>query len=52
MMETLISVERAQEILASHPFKWATEEIGLEDAQGRILARDILAQCDDPPFDN
>jgi len=51
-METLISVERAQEILTSHPFKWVTEEIGLEHAQGRILARDILARCDDPPFDN
>jgi len=51
-METLISVARAQEILASYPFKWATEEIGLEHAQGRILARDILALCNDPPFDN
>jgi len=51
-METLISVERARDILTSHPFKWAIEEVELEFAQGRILAENILAQCDDPPFDN
>ena len=51
-METLISVERARDILASHPFKWDIEEVELEFAQGRILAENIFARCDDPAFDN
>ena len=51
-METSIPVARAQEILTSYPFKWVTEEIELEHAQGRILAENILAKYDDPPFDN
>ena len=51
-METSIPVERAQEILTSYPFKWVTEEIELEHAEGRILSENILAKYDDPPFDN
>ena len=51
-METLISVDRARELLASHPFSWSIEEVALDRAQGRILAEDILARNDDPAFDN
>ena len=51
-METLISVNRARELLASHPFSWSIEEVALDRAQGRILAEDILARNDDPAFDN
>lgn len=51
-METLVSVKRAQELLASHSFKWVTEEVSLSLAQGRILAEDVFAKCDDPAFDN
>ena len=51
-METLISVDRAHELLASHPFSWSIEEVALDRAQGRILAEDILARNDDPAFDN
>ena len=51
-METLVSVKRAQELLANHSFKWVTEEVSLSLAQGRILAEDVFAKCDDPAFDN
>ena len=51
-METLVSVKRAQELLATHSFKWVTEEVSLSLAQGRILAEDVFAKCDDPEFYN
>lgn len=47
----MISVQQAEEILLSQIKDFGTEEIFYENALGRILAENILADCDLPPFD-
>ncbi|KAA2223144.1 molybdopterin molybdotransferase MoeA [Chryseobacterium sediminis] len=47
----MISVQQAEEILLSQIKDFGTEEVFYENALGRILAENILADCDLPPFD-
>lgn len=47
----MISVKQAEEIILSQIKNFGTEEIFYENALGRILAEDILADRDLPPFD-
>ncbi|USG64582.1 molybdopterin molybdotransferase MoeA [Brevibacillus ruminantium] len=46
-----ISVEEAVKILLSDLETPREEQVGIYEAAGRILARDITATCDLPPFD-
>ncbi|MFW9997708.1 MAG: molybdopterin biosynthesis protein [Candidatus Odinarchaeota archaeon] len=48
----LITVEKAQEIIETEYF-WQpkTENLPLIEAKGRILAKDVIAAVDAPPFD-
>jgi molybdopterin molybdotransferase len=47
----LISVERAREIVVANLPPRRAEEIALENGLGRILAQEISADADVPPFD-
>jgi molybdopterin molybdotransferase len=47
----MISVQQAEEIIFSQIKNFGTEEIFYENAIGRILAENIVADCDLPPFD-
>ncbi|MEF9477479.1 hypothetical protein OWR28_06890 [Chryseobacterium sp. 1B4] len=47
----MISVQQAEDIIFSQVRNFGTEEIFYENASGRILAEDILADRDLPPFD-
>lgn len=47
----MISVQQAEEIIFSQIRNFGTEEIFYENASGRILAENILADRDLPPFD-
>lgn len=47
----MISVEKAQRIVATESTALKSERIPLEDALGRILAEDVIADTDMPPFD-
>ncbi|MFN4087335.1 MAG: molybdopterin molybdotransferase MoeA [Spirosomataceae bacterium] len=47
----MISVEQATHIIQSISFPWPTKSIPLPDALGEILAEDILADRDLPPYD-
>jgi molybdopterin molybdotransferase len=47
----MISVQQAEEIIFSQVRNFGTEEIFYENALGRILAENILADRDLPPFD-
>ena len=47
----MISVEKALEIIASAAVAGATEEIPVAEAGGRVLARELAADVDWPPFD-
>jgi molybdopterin molybdotransferase len=46
----MISYREAQEIILAETRSFGTEIIGLDDADGRILAEDIFADRDYPPF--
>jgi molybdopterin molybdotransferase len=46
----MISVQEAQQLIISSTQKLSTETVQLENAFGRILAEDILADRDYPPF--
>ncbi|MDC8106998.1 molybdopterin molybdotransferase MoeA [Chryseobacterium sp. PTM-20240506] len=47
----MISVQQAENIISSQIRDFGTEDISYENALGRILAEDILADRDLPPFD-
>jgi molybdopterin molybdotransferase len=47
----VIPVEKALEIVLAHTPSLATEEVPLGDAVGRVLAEDVTADVDMPPFD-
>ena len=47
----MISVSEASKIVAGHTILLPTAAVSLEQAQGRILAEDILADREFPPFD-
>lgn len=46
----IISVQEAEDIVLSHCSDYGTEEVFYENASGRILAEDIRADRDLPPF--
>jgi molybdopterin molybdotransferase len=47
----LISIERAQEILGQVEPRVSVEEVVLDHALGRVLARSVVSPIDSPPFD-
>ena len=47
----MISVEEAHNIIQSMSIEWGTEEMPLHKSVGRVLAVDIFADRDFPPFD-
>ena len=47
----MITTEKALEIVLSQPQTFGSEKVGLTDALGRILAENITADRDLPPFD-
>jgi molybdopterin molybdotransferase len=52
VVEKGVTLERALEIAMGSPFPRKTESVLLEDAAGRLLARDLASKVDDPRFDN
>ena len=48
----MIGVEEALEKILSHIHPLGTEKISLLDALGRVIAEDVYAKRDIPPFDN
>lgn len=47
----MITVEQAEEIILSNKISLATEKVGIDYALGRVLAEDLKADRDFPPFD-
>ncbi|RYU94545.1 molybdopterin molybdotransferase MoeA [Emticicia agri] len=47
----MITVEQAEEIILTHKLTLPTEKVAIEEALGRILAEDLQADRDFPPFD-
>lgn len=47
----MMTVEEALRRLLGRLTKMEEEEVGIGESYGRILARDIVATCDMPPFD-
>ena len=47
----MISVEEALEILLSNLPERRVEQVGFQEALGRVLAEDLIATCDVPPFE-
>ena len=50
-MKTLISVEEAEKIIEGYQRNFGAEEVPINESLGRILAEDIIADRDFPPFD-
>lgn len=46
----MISFDEARKILEDHSFVLDTEKLGLDQAGGRVLAEDVVADRDYPPF--
>ncbi len=46
----MITVKEATEIINDNPLELKTEKINLENAPGRVLAEDVFADRDFPPF--
>ena len=51
-METLVTIERALEIVRQTAVTLATEWVPLSQSHNRILSEDLTSKVDDPPFDN
>ena len=49
-MEESISLERAVELITGSAAPLGSEEITPSDSLGRVLARDVFAPIDQPPF--
>src|ERR1043165_9204980 len=47
----MIPISQAIQIVLQHAPKLASEEVGLPEAVNRILAEDVVADTDLPPFD-
>ena len=47
----MIPVEQALEIVLAHTRVLGTDEVSIEHALGRVLAEDVRADADMPPFD-
>ena len=49
----LLQVDEALRMVMEHtPGPVGVEEVGLKEALGRVLAEEVVAPCDLPPFDN
>lgn len=46
----MITVQKAEQVILDQLKDYGTETVGFEDALGRVLAEDILADRDLPPF--
>lgn len=46
----MISVEEARKLVVAQAFELAIEEVGIENASGRVLAEEVRADRDYPPF--
>ena len=51
-METLVTIERALEIVRQTTVTSVTEWLPLSQSHNRILSEDLASKVDDPPFDN
>src|SRR5437867_6976865 len=51
-MQGLTPLHEAQKIVLAAAQPLAVEKVGLLDALGRVLAEDIIAPRDNPPWDN
>ncbi|PIB34604.1 hypothetical protein BFP72_03855 [Reichenbachiella sp. 5M10] len=47
----MISVEEARNIIAVQAVQWGQESVPLSESLGRVLAQDVYADRDFPPFD-
>lgn len=47
----MVSVEKAYNLILDNEISLATESVAFENALGRVLAEDLLADRDFPPFD-
>lgn len=47
----MISVEEAENLIATHIADWGTERIHINESLGRILAENLISDRDLPPFD-
>jgi molybdopterin molybdotransferase len=47
----MVSVDKAEKIILEHSKDYGVESMSLDDSLGRVLAEDILADRDLPPFD-
>jgi molybdopterin molybdotransferase len=47
----MIPVSEAIQIILRHTSQLEVESVSLNDALGRVLAEDVIADCDLPPFD-
>lgn len=47
----MITYQEAIDIITQHTFKVETEKVSLNDTDGRVLAEDIIADRDLPPYD-
>jgi molybdenum cofactor synthesis domain-containing protein len=47
----MIPVSEAIQIILRHTSQLEVESVSLSDALGRVLAEDVIADCDLPPFD-
>ncbi len=52
LFEKLIEYRDAERLVLENTFRLPVEEISLEEALGLVLARDLRATVDSPPFDN
>ncbi len=52
LFEKLIEYRDAERLVLENTFRLPVEEKPLEEALGLVLARDLLATVDSPPFDN
>ena len=47
-----ISLDEAKEICHNNKISLSTEEVSIDDSLNRILASNVVAKVNDPPFDN
>ena len=50
--DRMLTPEEARAIVLDHIAPLGPERVALLDAAGRVLARDVLARRDNPPYDN
>ena len=50
MSAPLITIERARDLVLAHTHPLGHEQVDIQDALGRVLAEDVHAVGDVPPF--